>query len=57
VAEEFGVEGRGRFCEGVGVVQNHLLQVVANLAMEPPAGTGSERLRDVPAHAFRRANS
>lgn len=50
LAEEFGVGGRGRFYEEVGavrdVVQNHLLQVVANLAMEPPAGTDSEMLRD-----------
>ncbi|MGE5339805.1 MAG: glucose-6-phosphate dehydrogenase [Gemmatimonadota bacterium] len=50
MAERFGVEGRGRFYEEVGavrdVVQNHLLQVVANLAMEPPVGTDSEALRD-----------
>ncbi len=50
MAEQFGVEGRGRFYEEVGairdVVQNHMLQVVANLAMEPPAGVGSEVLRD-----------
>ncbi len=40
MAEPFGVEGRGAFYDGVGalrdVVQNHLLQVVAMLAMEPP---------------------
>ena len=40
MAESFGVEGRGKFYEEVGairdVVQNHLLQVVALLAMEPP---------------------
>jgi glucose-6-phosphate 1-dehydrogenase len=50
MAEEFGVGGRGRFYEEVGavrdVVQNHLLQVVANLAMEPPAGVDCEALRD-----------
>ena len=44
---EFGVEGRGRFYEEVGalrdVVQNHLLQVVALLAMEPPAGSRRRR--------------
>jgi glucose-6-phosphate 1-dehydrogenase len=49
-AEKFGVQGRGRFYEEVGalrdVVQNHLLQVVAHLAMEPPAGTGADSLRD-----------
>ncbi|SOD22523.1 glucose-6-phosphate dehydrogenase [Nitrosomonas ureae] len=40
LAEDFGVEGRGSFYDGVGclrdVVQNHLLQIVALLAMEPP---------------------
>ena len=42
MAEDFGVEGRGRFYEEVGairdVVQNHLLNIVAILAMEPPTG-------------------
>jgi glucose-6-phosphate 1-dehydrogenase len=42
MAEEFGVEGRGAFYEEVGavrdVVQNHLLQVIALLAMDPPTG-------------------
>ncbi len=50
LAEAFGVEGRGAFYEEVGairdVVQNHLLQVVALLAMEPPVGVDSEALRD-----------
>ncbi len=50
MAEAFGVEGRGRFYEEVGavrdVVQNHMLQVAAILAMEPPVGEGSEPLRD-----------
>ena len=50
MAEDFGVEGRGRFYESVGalrdVVQNHLLQVVALLAMEPPAGADATALRD-----------
>jgi glucose-6-phosphate 1-dehydrogenase len=50
MAEDFGVEGRGRFYESVGalrdVVQNHLLQVVALLAMEPPAGSDAGALRD-----------
>jgi len=44
VAEQFGVEGRGAFYETAGclrdVVQNHLFQVVALLAMEPPAFQG-----------------
>jgi glucose-6-phosphate 1-dehydrogenase len=42
MAEDFGVDGRGAFYEGVGairdVVQNHLLQVLALAAMEPPSG-------------------
>ncbi len=49
MAESFGVEGRGRFYDGVGalrdVVQNHLLQVVALLAMEPPASEDAESVR------------
>jgi glucose-6-phosphate 1-dehydrogenase len=57
MAETFGVEGRGRLYEEVGairdVVQNHLLQVVANLAMEPPIGHGSEPLRDEKVKVFR----
>ncbi|MCO6411231.1 MAG: glucose-6-phosphate dehydrogenase [Thiogranum sp.] len=44
LAEAFGVEGRGRFYESAGclrdVVQNHLFQIVALLAMEPPATRG-----------------
>jgi glucose-6-phosphate 1-dehydrogenase len=50
MAESFGVEGRGRFYEETGalrdVVQNHLLQTVALLAMEPPVGSSPEGLRD-----------
>jgi glucose-6-phosphate 1-dehydrogenase len=50
MAEAFGVEGRGAFYEEAGairdVVQNHLFQVLANLAMEPPIGTDSESIRD-----------
>jgi glucose-6-phosphate 1-dehydrogenase len=50
MAENFGVEGRGSFYDSVGavrdVVQNHLLQVVALLAMDPPVGSGAEHLRD-----------
>jgi len=42
MAERFGVEGRGRLYEELGavrdVVQNHLFQVLAILAMEPPVG-------------------
>jgi glucose-6-phosphate 1-dehydrogenase len=50
MAEAFGVEGRGAFYDGVGairdVVQNHLLQLVSLLAMEPPAAADAESLRD-----------
>jgi glucose-6-phosphate 1-dehydrogenase len=50
MAERFGVEGRGRFYEEVGavrdVVQNHLLQVVALLAMEPPTSGLADAVRD-----------
>lgn len=57
MAEEFGVEGRGRFYDGVGtlrdVVENHLLQVVALLAMEPPVSESSEALRDEKAKVLR----
>jgi len=50
MAEKIGVEGRGRFYEEAGavrdVVQNHMLQVVSLLAMEPPARTYREAVRD-----------
>jgi glucose-6-phosphate 1-dehydrogenase len=50
MAENFGIQGRGSFYDPVGavrdVVQNHLFQVLANLAMEPPARTDSESIRD-----------
>jgi glucose-6-phosphate 1-dehydrogenase len=50
MAEKFGVAGRGKFYEEVGairdVVQNHLLEVVSLLAMEPPVNATGESLRD-----------
>src|SRR6266545_4402484 len=50
MAESFGVQGRGVFYEEAGalrdVVQNHLLQILANLTMEPPARMDSESIRD-----------
>jgi glucose-6-phosphate 1-dehydrogenase len=50
MAEDFGVEGRGKFYEEVGalrdVIENHLFQTVGLLAMEPPDGPGVEELRD-----------
>ena len=49
MAEKFGVQGRGRFYEEVGavrdVVQNHLLQVIALLAMDGPVGRDPESMR------------
>jgi glucose-6-phosphate 1-dehydrogenase len=50
MAESFGVEGRGSFYDSVGalrdVVQNHLLQMVCLLAMEPPIHEDADALRD-----------
>ena len=50
MAESFGVQGRGAFYEEAGavrdVMENHLLQILANLTMEPPAATDSESVRD-----------
>lgn len=57
MAESFGVQGRGRFYEEVGtirdVIQNHLLHVVALLAMEPPVEDDAEARRDEIAKVFR----
>jgi glucose-6-phosphate 1-dehydrogenase len=50
MAENFGIQGRGVFYDQTGairdVVQNHLFQVLTNLAMEPPVRTDSESIRD-----------
>ena len=50
MAEDFGVQGRGAFYDQTGairdVIQNHLFQALANLAMEPPVRTDSESIRD-----------
>ncbi len=57
MAESFGVQGRGAFYEEAGairdVVQNHLLQVLALLTMEPPAGIDAESVRDEKVKIFR----
>ena len=57
LAESFGVKGRGRFYEETGVIrdviQNHLLQVVSYVAMEAPAGTYDEAIRDEQAKVLR----
>src|SRR5579863_1866552 len=50
MAEDFGIQGRGGFYDQTGtirdVVQNHLFQVLSNLAMEPPVRSDSDSLRD-----------
>ena len=50
MAESFGVEGRGAFYDQTGairdVIQNHLIQVMTNLTMEPPVRADSESIRD-----------
>jgi glucose-6-phosphate 1-dehydrogenase len=57
MAEDFGVEDRGKFYDAVGalrdVVQNHLLQVLALVAMEPLTGGTGDELRDKKAEVFR----
>jgi glucose-6-phosphate 1-dehydrogenase len=57
MAENFGVEGRGAFYDQTGamrdVLQNHLLQIVANLAMEAPAAKDSESIRDEKVKVFK----
>jgi glucose-6-phosphate 1-dehydrogenase len=57
MAENFGVEDRGSFYDGVGalrdVVQNHLLQVLAGVAMEPPVGPHADDLNDKKADVLR----
>jgi glucose-6-phosphate 1-dehydrogenase len=57
MAEAFGVAGRGRFYEETGairdVVQNHLLEIVAFLAMEPPPAGDREALRDEKTKVFK----
>ena len=50
MAEDFGVQGRGAFYDRTGairdVVQNHIFQILSNLAMEPPVRADSESIRD-----------
>jgi glucose-6-phosphate 1-dehydrogenase len=50
MAEDFGVQGRGAFYDQTGtirdVIQNHLFQVLCNLAMEAPVRLDSESVRD-----------
>jgi glucose-6-phosphate 1-dehydrogenase len=57
MAEAFGVEGRGKFYEEAGairdVIQNHLLEVVSYLAMEPPTTMYVDSVRDEQVKVFR----
>ena len=57
MAESFGIDGRGRFYEPVGalrdVVVNHLMQLVAAAAMEPPSGRGPDALKEAQVALFR----
>jgi glucose-6-phosphate 1-dehydrogenase len=61
MAEDFGVEDRGRFYDPVGtlrdVVQNHILQVLALVAMEPPAGNHPDSVRDKKLELFKAVRS
>jgi glucose-6-phosphate 1-dehydrogenase len=57
MAESFGVEGRGKFYEEAGairdVIQNHLLQVISVIAMEPPGSGCDDGIRDEKAKVLR----
>jgi glucose-6-phosphate 1-dehydrogenase len=57
MAEDFGVDDRGRFYDPVGamrdVVQNHLLQVLGLVAMEPPSGNATDSVRDKKLELFK----
>jgi glucose-6-phosphate 1-dehydrogenase len=57
MAEKFGIEGRGKFYDDTGairdVVENHMLQVVAFLAMEAPTGLHCDAIRDEQVKVFR----
>ena len=57
MAEKFGIEGRGQFYDATGairdVVENHMLQVVAFLAMEAPTGLHCDAIRDEQVKVFR----
>lgn len=57
MAENFGVQGRGKFYDATGairdVIENHLFQVVSLLAMEPPAALDAQSLHDEQAKVFR----
>jgi glucose-6-phosphate 1-dehydrogenase len=57
IAEDFGVDDRGRFYDAVGamrdVIQNHALQVLGLVAMEPPTGNHGDSIRDKKLELFK----
>src|SRR6201991_2219665 len=57
IAENFGVDDRGRFSDAVGamrdVIQNHALQVLGLIGMEPPSGNDPDSIRDQKLEFFR----
>ena len=61
MAEAFDVQGRGKFYDSVGalrdVVQNHLLEIVALLAMEPPSEASATALHDEKVKVFRQVET
>jgi len=61
MSEDFGVGSRGKFYESVGalrdVLQNHLLQIVALLAMEPPVASDADALADEKTRLFRQVRT
>jgi glucose-6-phosphate 1-dehydrogenase len=61
MAEDFGIDGRGAFYDQTGairdVIQNHLFQLVCNLAMEPPVCDDSETIRDEKAKVLKAISS
>ncbi len=61
MAEQFDVQGRGAFYDNVGttrdVVQNHLLEIVALLAMEPPSAASASALHDEKVKLFRQIDA
>ncbi len=61
MAEDFGTAGRAKFYDTAGavrdVVQNHLLEIVALLAMEPPVAADADALRDEKVKVFRQIES
>lgn len=50
MSEDFGIDGRGKFYDGVGatrdVLQNHLIQILSMLTMEPPVDLSSQSMQD-----------